>query len=603
MSDPSFVIQVPNEKPPLKEILQALPEALRFIFSLDRGFVSLVVFIQFLGIPLSILSVLMIKNLTDAVTVGDATRAWRWLFIMAVVSLTALIADAVRGMLNDALRYKLQIGLTRRWLEHMSALPYVVLEDTRFQSLAQTFERKAYMFWNVGMSSMWIIGGVFECVGLLSVFLFLPWQAVLIFLGAQVVRIVLMKNAEKWRWDVIDTETREGKRVQYYQSVLTSLPTLQESKVLGFGKAFLARWKKASDILLKSRLRLTYANIKTTVIGDTVQFIGLMVGLGIVLSDVLQGQRTVSVVVVFMTTLFQFQRTIASLAWNITWFGTESVILPIFKAFFAIPEEQEKGQGLPKGKLVVSFKDVWFRYPGSEQDILCGVNLTVSEGDHIALVGLNGAGKSTLLKLLMSMYEPTRGEILVNGIPLRKIKPSVWRAALGVLTQAIQRYDDTLENQILYGDIQKTKNQSRLRMAIETSRLKEVAAELPRGLNTHIGKQYAMEMDEPIELSGGQSQLLAIARTLYRDARIYVFDEPTSAVDAEKEEHFFASLPGSLQSRALIFVSHRFSTLRRASRILVMDQGKIIEDGTHEELLAKQGRYAELFTLQAKMYQ
>ena len=112
-----------------------------------------------------------------------------------------------------------------------------------------------------------------------------------------------------------------------------------------------------------------------------------------------------------------------------------------------------------------------------------------------------------------------------------------------------------------------------------------------------------MEEDRPTELSGGQNQMLAIARTLYRDARIYIFDEPTSAVDAEKEEHFFSSLPEALQSRALIFVSHRFSTLRRARRILVMDGGRIIEDGTHEELLAKEGRYAELFTLQAKLYQ
>lgn len=450
---------------------------------------------------------------------------------------------------------------------------------------------------------MWMSGNLFAVIGLLTVFIYLPWQAVVIFLGAQIARVVLMQRAQKWSWDVIDGETREGKRAQYYQSVLTNLPTLQEAKTLGFDRIFLGRWKTVSEALLRARLRLSRANMWTTVTGDTVQFIGLMVGLAIVLLDVLRGERTLSVVVVFMTTLFQFQRTISSLAGNINWFSTESVVLPIFTAFFAIPEEKDQGQLLPKKPLTITFQDVWFRYPGTDKDILQGIDLTFSQGDHIALVGLNGAGKSTFLKLLMGMYQPTRGEILVNGIPLHRLKPSVWRSALSVLSQAIQRYDDTLENQILYGDIQGSTNRSRLRMAIGTSRFEEVVEELSKGLKTHVGKQYAMETDEPIELSGGQSQLLAIARTLYRDARIYVFDEPTSAVDAEKEEHFFSALPDALQSRALIFVSHRFSTLRRAKRILVMDQGRIIEDGTHEELLEKKGRYAELFALQAKMYQ
>ena len=122
-------------------------------------------------------------------------------------------------------------------------------------------------------------------------------------------------------------------------------------------------------------------------------------------------------------------------------------------------------------------------------------------------------------------------------------------------------------------------------------------------METHVGKVYAMPEDEAIELSGGQKQILAIARTLYRNARLYIFDEPTSAVDAEREESFFAKLPETLQGKTLLFVSHRFSTLRRAKRILVIDQGKIIEDGSHEDLVVLKGRYAELFTLQAKMYQ
>lgn len=596
-------IVLPNEKPTFREIYKALPGALKFIYSLDRRFAALLVIVLAVNVPVAALSVLAIKKLTDALAAQDANRVWQWMLLLVGVSLTILLAEAARGMAGDVLRYKVQIGLTRRWLEHINQLPYEVLEDTRFQSLAQTFDRKSYMLANVGQSIMWAGAMFFECVGLLAVLLYLPWQAILIFLAAQVIRIMLIKRAQQWSWDVIDRESREGKRAFYYQSVLTRLPTLQEAKTYGFANTLLSRWKIMSASLLEARVRVVRANTVTTLSGDAVQFVGLFIGLFLVLQQVLNGQLPLSVVVVFMTTLLQFQRTIAGLAGQITWFNSEAVFLPVFEAFFNVAKEVNTGRAIPRSPLTISLEDVWFRYPGTELDILKGLNLTFSQGDHIALVGLNGAGKSTLLKLLMHMYEPTKGRILVNGIDLRTIKPSAWRATLAVLTQNIQVYDDTVENQILYGDIERPKSLARLKMAAVVSNFKEVMEELPKGIQSHIGKQYAMDEDKPTELSGGQNQMLAIARTLYRDAKIYIFDEPTSAVDAEKEEHFFSSLPTALQSRALIFVSHRFSTLRRAKRILVMDQGRIIEDGSHEELLAKEGRYAELFALQAKLYQ
>lgn len=596
-------IVLPKEKPSFRETIRALPSALAFIYSLDRPFAALLVGVSLLNVPIAAFSVITIKRLTDALTVHNATSVWYWMVLLLIVSLGVMLAEAARGMAGDILRYKVQIGVTRRWLEHMNRLPYDVLEDTRFQSLAQTFDRKSYMLSNIGQAVMWASSFFFECLGLMTILFYLPWQAVLIFLVAQILRVVLMKRAQQWSWDVIDRETREGKRAYYYQSVLTRLSMLQEAKTYGFAGTLLKRWKKMSQSLLEARIQVVRSNTVTTLSGDTVQFIGLFIGLFLVLQRVLAGELAISVVVVFMTTLLQFQRTIAQLAGQITWFNSESVFLPIFDAFFNIPQEQDVGKTIPKGVLTVSFEDVWFRYPGSDQDILRGLTLHFNQGDHIALVGLNGAGKSTLLKLLMRMYEPTRGRILVNGVDLRQIKPSAWRSALAVLTQDIQSYDDTVENQILYGDIERPKNNARLQMATKTSNFKEVLDELPRGIHSHIGKQYAMEEDKPTELSGGQNQMLAIARTLYRDAKIYIFDEPTSAVDAEKEEHFFSSLPEALQSRALLFVSHRFSTLRRARRILVMDAGRIIEDGTHEELLAKEGRYAELFALQAKLYQ
>ena len=240
---------------------------------------------------------------------------------------------------------------------------------------------------------------------------------------------------------------------------------------------------------------------------------------------------------------------------------------------------------------------------GSEEDVLRGVSFSFREGERIAIIGLNGAGKTTLLKLLMGVFHPTKGRIMINGVDLATIKPSAWRRALSVLSQEVPRFDDVLIDQIRYGDASSPLDEDRLKEAIQSSGLREVLSDFPKGLETHAGKQYAMPEDKAIELSGGQNQIIGIARALYRHARIYIFDEPTSSVDAQKEEHFFTTLPDVLSGKAILFVSHRFSTLRQAEHIIVIDQGRVIEEGSHEELMFKKGRYAELFTLQAKAYQ
>jgi ATP-binding cassette subfamily B protein len=281
----------------------------------------------------------------------------------------------------------------------------------------------------------------------------------------------------------------------------------------------------------------------------------------------------------------------------------EALFLPIFKAYFTLEQEKDEGLDIPPGRLEVAFEDVWFRYPGGTEDVLRGLTFSFGEGDHLALVGLNGAGKTTILRLLMRVYDPTQGRITVNGVDLRELRPSAWRRALAVMGQDSNWFEDSVHNEVLNGDLSAGEDAERLGTAVTVSGLGEVIKDLPRGIDTVVGRRYSLPEDEAIQLSGGQNQIVTIARTVYRNARAYVFDEPTSAVDAEKEERFFSALPEALDGRALLFVSHRFSTLRRAKRIIVVDSGHIIEDGSHEELMAKQGRYAELFTLQAKMYQ
>jgi ATP-binding cassette subfamily B protein len=591
------------EKPSWASILRATPLVWRVVYRADpRGLVIRMV-LQVLQAPVIGLSVYAIKRFTDAVTEHASSAAWIWVGVLVGMAFAQVIINYIQTRLNDPLRFRVELEVRREQLERLSRLPFKTLEDPTFQGIAHLFDRKSDAFMGATSAMMWIVNSVFNVIGLLAVFIFLPWLATLLFCLAQVIRVLSMQRIRQWSWSVLDMETREGRRALYYQRVLTQMTYVLNAKAYDLLHPFIARWKKLSDKMLALRLKTVRTTAHSIVIGDLFEIIGLMAGLTITLQGVLAGKIAVSVIVVFIATYQRFQSTLGNLMGNVLWFMQDGAVLPVFQTFLETSLEDESGRALPKRPLTVEFQDVWFRYPGSKEDILCGISLRFTEGEHLALVGLNGAGKTTLLKLLMRIYEPTRGRILVNGVDLVLIKPSAWRKALSVLTQNTPVYDDTLREQVLYGQYEKKEQSGRFNMALDVSGLKGVSQEFSKGMETYAGKQFAMPEDNPVELSGGQNQIVAIARTLYRDAPIYIFDEPTSSVDAEKEERFFEALPNALQKSAVLFVSHRFSTLRRAERILVLDHGEIIEDGTHEELLAKEGRYAELFNLQAKMYQ
>lgn len=596
-------IEIPTDKPSLREILRAAPFAYRLIYRADPRGVILYLFSEISLLPASALSVVAIKRLVDALTTRQPEQAWFWAAVLVMDALFFALSYFIREQQNECVRFKLEAKLAEEQFSYLMRLSYYVLEDPRFQELSALYTRKSYMVIATVNATSALLRSVFTSLGLMTVFVFLPWQAISFLLFSFVLRMFFIQRVRDWSWSVLSMETREGRRALYYEQHMVYPPSLLALRSYGLDRDFFRRWKTLVQKILATRIRLVKVNTRSMVFGDLAEVGGLIVGTLILVAGVLTGQTTVSAAVVFFTTYQQLQSNIGGLANNFTWWVKEASFLPSLKAYLSFSVERDEGKKLPDVPLSLEFRDVWFRYPGRKDYVLRGVTFTFFEGEHIALVGLNGAGKTTLLKLLMRVYEPSRGSILVNGVELSKIRPSAWREALSILPQNVQKYDDLLRKQVLYGDPGTRYNAARFRTAMRVSGLEKVAAEFPRGLKTHAGKHYAMPEDEPIELSGGQNQIVAIARSLYRQARIYVFDEPTAAVDAEKEERFFEALPEVLRSQAVVYVSHRFSTLRRAGRIIVLDRGRVIENGTHDELMTQGGRYAELFTLQAKMYQ
>jgi ATP-binding cassette subfamily B protein len=244
------------------------------------------------------------------------------------------------------------------------------------------------------------------------------------------------------------------------------------------------------------------------------------------------------------------------------------------------------------------FRDVGFRYPGSEGWAARHLSFRLGVGERLALVGENGAGKTTLTKLLARLYDPDEGAILLDGVDLRDYDVASLHRNIGVIFQDFVRYAFLLRENIGVGEIGAVEDAARIRGAAERSLASAVAQRFEKGYDQMLGRRF----EEGIELSGGEWQKVALARAYLREAQVLILDEPTASLDARAEYEVFLRFAELTKGKAAVLISHRFSTVRMAERILVLEKGQIVEQGSHEELVAKGGTYAELFRLQAAGY-
>ena len=487
---------------------------------------------------------------------------------------------------------------------------YTKLNDLGIQNLEQPYinnrvyranEYISEVFPYVSSTIQFITEVVRMLISLFIIVSFLPSLAIVITLSALPYVLWDRKNRTKL-YKFIFENTEDNRKSSMHANDLMASNKLQEIKIT---KSFyildekyisFKTWFNQNTIDLVKKWVL--GSHISRVVSDIIVFLGYVK----VFQNLIKGLISIGTVTFQIRTLNDFQDSLMSVMRKLNDLLESSVQLRefylIFKTEQAFPDGTVSIPTLKQGP-DVEFKNVWFKYPNTEKYVLEDLNLKIRSGERIAIVGHNGAGKTTMVKLMTRIYQTTQGEVLINDININKLKIDNLYSNMGVLFQEFNAYPQlSVKDNIYLGNPTKPPDESAIRQAAESADALGFIEEYPLKFETILSEKFK----GGIRPSTGQWQKLALARFFYRNAPFVIFDEPTASIDAKSEYNIFNRIYGFFENKTVVIISHRFSTVRNADRIIVLDQGKIIEEGSHKELMNRNGKYAEAFLLQAQGY-
>ncbi|HJS54738.1 MAG TPA: ABC transporter ATP-binding protein [Chitinophagaceae bacterium] len=430
----------------------------------------------------------------------------------------------------------------------------------------------------------------------------LHWLLVVLALATSLLSLIIESRVTTRLYKYFYQETPEERERNYIGDLLIQSRTTKEIKAYVLADYLLDRHKTISDHLFKQRARMYQSGVRISMISGVVTGTTLALAYVFVALRGIEGTidpgGVVLVIGAFSSvagTLGQISQTFVAVDQHTRFLDDYFSFLKI-EALIPVPANPA---AVPEGPVSgISFDNVSFSYPGGHGQAVENLSLQIRSGELIALVGENGAGKSTLVKLLLRFYDVQEGSIKVGGIDVKDMDPETLRSRIGVLFQDYATYELSVRENVLMGWPYGNKDDEKVMKALKDSRSEWLVKKMANGLDSKVGRLFEGGHD----LSGGEWQRLALARIMYRNADIWILDEPTSSLDPEAEAGIFAELKENLKGRIGIVISHRFSTVRIADRIAVIDEGHIKELGTHHELLAAGNTYARLFELQASGY-
>jgi ATP-binding cassette subfamily B protein len=592
--------------------LKYVPPLIRLVFQTHRGYTVAILALRAVRsfIPLAVLWVG--KLIIDGVIAGVATvRAGGtpdWWHLAGLVGLElgiavvgeglARLSSLLESLLGDLFANKLSVRL----MEHAATLDLAQFEDAETYDHLERARRQTVG--RIGLFTL-LLGTAQDLITLISLasvlLVQLPWLLLLLtvavlpaFLGEA--HFAALGYSLLFQW------TPERRLLDYLRYMGASDESAKEVKLFGLSSFLVGRYAKLSDKFYRENKQLAVRRNVVSTLLVTLGTLGYYGAYAVIIYRTVLGAFSIGTLTFLAGSFRQSRDLIQRVLLSVSQIYEQSLYLSDLFTFFDVrPSVVSKpgARAVPRPiREGFRFEGVGFRYPGSDRWAVRGLTFDFHPLERIALVGENGAGKTTLVKLLARLYDPDEGRILLDGVDLRDYELSSLRQNIGIIFQDFVRYDFVLRENIGISQVAALDDAPRIEEAARRSRADSVAGRLAGGYDQMLGRRF----DGGVELSGGEWQKVALGRAYMRDAQVLILDEPTAALDARAEYEVFLRFAELTKGRMAVLISHRFSTVRMADRILVLQDGRLVDDGTHDELLARGGLYAELFSLQAAGY-
>jgi ATP-binding cassette subfamily B protein len=498
---------------------------------------------------------------------------------------------------------RVQLEAEQRLLEQASKVDLGHFDNSNWHDrLARAKRDVSWRPGDLTWSVLGLSGNIVTIVLMASLLASLHWVLVALAIVAALLSLVLERRVTAQLYEYFYKETPEEREREYLSDLLVQPRTTKEIRAYVLADYLLGRHKKLSEDLFRQRALMYRSGTRISLLTGLVTGTALALAYVFVAYEGAAGTIDPGGVVLVIGAFTSVSQTLGNISSTFVAVDQHTTFLDDYFSFLSIEPLVPVPPGpreLPPGPIEsISFDNVTFAYPGGTEPAVANLSLDIQGGELIALVGENGAGKSTLVKLLLRFYDVDLGSVRIGGIDVRELNPGHLRSRIGVLFQDYATYELSVRENVVMGRPDGAVSEERVIEALRDSRSEWLVRKMPSGLDSKVGRLFEGGHD----LSGGEWQRLALARIMYRDADIWILDEPTSSLDPEAEAAIFAELKGNLRGRIGIVISHRFSTVRIADRIAVVVDGRVAELGTHDHLLRLGGRYAQLFELQAAGY-
>jgi len=542
------------------------------------------------------------KLIVDAVVARDRARAVHLVVVeLAAVGVMALLERSL-GLVRQIVGSRLGIDVNVAILEKAATLELRHFEDSEFYDKLTRARREASLRpLSLIESNFLVLRNAMTLAGYIALLVNFSGHMVLALLAATVPAFIAEAKFSGAAFRLRNWRSPDTRRLNYLEYVMANDEHAKEVKLFGLGPMLLGRYRALAERFFAEDRLLA---VKRAGWGYGLSLVSTAVFYGcyaFIVATTVAGRLSLGDMTLYLVAFRQGQQSFQAILMAVGSMYEDTLYMSNLFEYLAIPTEgsKPKSPGTVVAEQGIRFEGVGFRYPGAERWALRNINLFIPKGQSLALVGENGAGKTTFIKLLSGLYQPSEGRVRLDGRDLADWDQQALRRRIGVIFQDFNQYHLLLRENIAFGSVEHLRDDLRVARAVDQGGARELVASLGQGLETQLGRWFQGGVD----LSGGQWQKVALARAFMRDeADILILDEPTASLDVEAEHAVFQRFRALAHGRTTLLISHRFPTVRMADRIVVLEGGQVIEEGTHAELLAAGARYASLFALQAEGY-